>query len=176
MQGGPAGGAGVGGRGGAQPGQKATEKLAASSSVQVYKWCVCLPENLESPAKGRKGRPGPGASHCPSSSEGGRETSPLRARRSSEAGTATKGHSPSGLIRQRSRALLGDRRAHSGPAHNRALVGAGAGARGASDSKTRACLLIALQARRQKGRFGETKSRFPWQWMGYFWKWVDSSL
>lgn len=62
---------------------------------------------------------------------------------------ATKGHSQSGLIRTGAGAL-GAGRAHSGAPHNRALVGGGGGvgaAPGASDSKTRARLLLALQPR-----------------------------
>lgn len=80
--------------------------------------------------KRRKGRLG--ASHCPASSKGHRAAgkwSLLRAlARAVWPEPTTKDHSQSGLIRQRSQCRarsLGDRRAHSGPAHNRALVGGG---------------------------------------------------
>lgn len=78
--------------------------------------------------KRRKGTAG--ASHCPISSErceAAGKSSLLRAlAQAAWPEPATKGHSQSGLIRERSRCgALRDGRAHSGPPDNRALVGGG---------------------------------------------------
>lgn len=117
----------------------------------IQKWGVCaFPKNTENTEKKAKGQGGRLLLSTPGAPGDVNRVfwEPLAQAAWPE--PATKGHSQSGLIRTGAGAL-GAGQAHSGAPHNRALVGGSggglAGGSGASDSKTRARLLLALQPR-----------------------------
>lgn len=149
MLGGPAGGAG-GRRGEAPPWPTRTEGATQGRNSLLhfrsrYKSGVCVFQKTQKKEKGQA-RSFP-LSHELRGTLGSGEMEPSGAlAQAARPEPITKGHSQSGLIRQRTgQAGTFRARTQSGPCGGR-----GAGARGASDSKTRVCLLTTLQPGRRE--------------------------